>query len=103
MTIEASPASGITEIGAACLDRLEGLAEVLTARGLRTRVLSPAGRMPSLQVVNPAAAALADTVYAGRGQDGSWWFWWSWAERIATGDDLLQAAQQISLVLAASD
>ena len=52
------------------LARLEGLAEILTDHGLRTRLMTPPGRVPSLHVVNPAAAALAEDVYAGRGQDG---------------------------------
>ncbi len=107
MTIEADsvrPAvDAVAETGAACLDRLEGLAEVLAASGLRTRLMSPAGRVPSLQVVNPEASAMAENVYASPAQDGIWWFWWSWAERIAADDDLPRAAQQISRVLAARD
>lgn len=84
------------------LARLEGLASVLTARGLLAQVLTPPGRIPSLHVVNPMAAALAEDVYAGRGQDGAWWFWWSWAEQIATGEDLEGAAALIEHVLAAA-
>jgi len=83
------------------LARLEGLAEVLAERGLRARVIAPRGRVPSLHVVNPQACALAEDVYAGRGQDGRWWFWWSWAEQIAVGDDLEGAAARIGRVLAA--
>ena len=45
--------------------------------------------------------ALAEDIYAGRGQDGLWWFWWSWAERIAGGEDLEGAAAMIEHVLAA--
>jgi hypothetical protein len=85
------------------LDRLEGLAEVLARHGLRTSLMAPPGRVPSLHVVNPAASALAEDVYAGRGQDGTWWFWWSWAERIAIWDDLDGAADLIKQVLAARD
>jgi len=84
------------------LARLEGLAEVLSHHGLRARLMMPPGRVPSLHVVNPSAAALAEDVYAGRGQDGLWWFWWSWAERIAMGEDLEGAASMIKHVLAAS-
>jgi hypothetical protein len=83
------------------LARLEGLAVVLARRGLRARVVAPRGRVPSLHVVNPQAAALAEDVYAGRGQDGRWWFWWSWAEQIAVGEDLDGAAARIERVLAA--
>jgi hypothetical protein len=63
--------------------------------------MTPPGRVPSLHVVNPAAVALAEDVYAGRGQDGLWWFWWSWAERITVGEDLEGAASMIEHVLAA--
>jgi hypothetical protein len=84
------------------LARLEGLAVVLASRGLRARVITPPGRVPSLHVVNPAAAVLAEDVYAGRGQDGRWWFWWSWAEQIAAETDLEGAASRIERVLAAS-
>jgi hypothetical protein len=83
------------------LARLEGLALVLAGRGLRARVITPPGRVPSLHVVNPAAAVLAEDVYAGRGQDGRWWFWWSWAEQIAADEDLEGAASVIERVLAA--
>jgi hypothetical protein len=83
------------------LARLEGLAVVLVSHGLRARVLTPPGRVPSLHVVNPAAAVLAEDVYAGRGQDGRWWFWWSWAEQIAADEDLEGAASTIERVLAA--
>ena len=83
------------------LARLEGLAAILADRGLRTRLLTPRGRVPSLHVVNPSAAALAEDVYAGRGQDGRWWFWWSWAERIAAAEDPAGAATLIERVLRA--
>ena len=83
------------------LARLEGLAEVLTGRGLCARVMAPRGRVPSVHVSNPQASALTEDVYAGRGQDGRWWFWWSWAEQIAAGDDLEGAAARIGRVLGA--
>jgi len=84
------------------LARLEGLAEVLVCRGLRAKIMSPPGRVPSLHVVNPLAGALAEDVYAGRGQDGLWWFWWSWADRIALSEDPEAAASKIVRVLAAN-
>ncbi len=82
------------------LARLEGLAAILAGHGLQTQMMTPPGRVPSLHVVNPLASALAEDVYAGRGQDGLWWFWWSWAERIAAGDDIDGAAALIERVLA---
>ena len=81
-------------------DYLEGLAEALGRRGLRTRLMAPPGRIPSLHVVNPAASVLAEDIYAGRGQDGIWWFWWSWAERIGESHDIEAAATRIARVLA---
>ena len=84
----------------AYLSRLEGLAEVLSHHGLRVSLMAPPGRVPSLHVVNPAASVLAEDVYTGRGQDGTWWFWWSWAERIAVADDVDLAASTIVRVLA---
>jgi hypothetical protein len=92
MTMEAQQTTGLA--------RLEGLAEVLANHGLRARLIARPGRVPSLHVVNPSASALAEDVYAGRGQDGLWWFWWSWAERIAAGEDLEGAATMIERVLA---
>ncbi len=101
MTMETRQAPGSAELWHAYLDRLEGLAEALARHGLRARLTTPAGRVPSLHVVNPAAAALAEDIYAGPGTDGVWWFWWSWAERIAVSDDLPAAASRIGRVLAA--
>jgi hypothetical protein len=98
----ATAAAAASQAWQANLARLEGLADVLADYGLRARVLTPPGRVPSLHVVNPSAAALAEDVYAGRGQDGLWWFWWSWAERIAVGEDLEGAATMIRRVLAAT-
>jgi hypothetical protein len=101
MTMEAEQASDpVAPRWHASLARLEGLAEVLASHGLRTRLITPPGRVPSLHVVNPSATALAEDVYAGPGQDGLWWFWWPWAERIAAGEDLEGAATMIERVLA---
>jgi hypothetical protein len=99
MTATQAPPSSTWQ---ANLARLEGLAVLLASHGLRARVITPRGRVPSLHVVNPVAAVLAEDVYAGRGQDGRWWFWWSWAEQIAADDDLEGAATMIARVLAAS-
>ncbi len=85
------------------LDRLEGLADELGKHGLMTRLMAPPGRVPSLHVVNPVASRLAEDVYVGRSQDGLWWFWWPWAERIAPGDQLATAAALIARVLSALD
>lgn len=80
-------------------DWLEKLGEELRHRGMEAFVMAPAGRVPSLYVVNPAARALEDSVYASRCSDGLWWFWWSWAERIGLTDDVDGAAAAIVRVL----
>lgn len=85
----------------ACRSRLEGLAEVLAHQGLRVRLDASTADAPSLHVVNPEASVLAEDVYARGGQDGCCWFWWSWSERIASGEDLEGAAARIKRVLAA--
>jgi hypothetical protein len=87
----------------ACAERLDQLGPALAPFGMTASLVTPAGRVPSLRVVNPAAPALAEDVYAGCCEDGSWWFWWSWAERIAAASDLDQAAARIAHVLAAAD
>jgi len=97
----ASPGAGNT--AQACADQLDQLGPALAARGMTASLVTPAGRVPSLRVVNPAAPALAEDVYLGCCADGSWWFWWSWAERIAAASDLDQAAARIAHVLAAAD
>jgi hypothetical protein len=81
------------------LDRLEGLAGELGKHGMRTRLVAPPGRVPSLHVVNPAVSRLAEDIYVGRSQDGLWWFWWPWAERIGPGDEFAAAAAVIARVL----
>ncbi len=101
MTIGAEQSRGPAQSWHAHLDMLEGLAEVLAQHGLQARLVTPPGRVPSLHVVNPAASALAEDVYLGRSQDGDWWFWWSWAERIGSEADLEGAAVLIERVLAA--
>jgi hypothetical protein len=104
VTLAAGQASGEPDTephGTFFVGRLEGLAEELAQHGLVTRLVAPAGRVPSLHVVNPANSRLTEDVYVGRSQDGLWWFWWPWAERIAPGDQLAAAAKVIARVLSA--
>ena len=103
MTVETQAPREGTDSWHAYLTRLEGLAGELADLGLRTRMVTPPGRLPSLHVVTPAATALAEDVSAGVGRDGQWWFWWSWAERIAAGEDLAEAVRRIRRVLAAHE
>lgn len=83
-------------------DRLDELAAELGKHGLKSRLMAPPGRVPNLRVVNPAASRLAEDIYVGRSQDGLWWFWWPWAERIAPGDEFAAAAAVIARVLRAA-
>jgi hypothetical protein len=95
--VEAKGAREPDQIQAVYLDKL---ADELSHRGLEAWLMAPPGRRPSLYVVNPAARALEENVYAGCGKDGIWWFWWSWAQRIAVADDVDLAATTIVRVLA---
>jgi hypothetical protein len=97
MTVEANRTREQEQMQAGYLEKL---ADELTHRGLEAWLMAPPGRVPSLYVVNPAARALEENVYAGCGKDGMWWFWWSWAERISVADDVDQAATTIVRVLA---
>ncbi|MVZ99527.1 hypothetical protein F8568_003865 [Actinomadura sp. LD22] len=83
------------------IEYLEELGDELAKRGLRVRLTLPRGQSPSLHVMNPDASALTENILAERGADG-WWYWWSWAERIAPADDVAAAADRVALVLAAS-
>jgi hypothetical protein len=97
MTVEAQRMREASEVQ---LEYLEKLGEELTRRGMQVRMVLPPGRVPSLYVVNPEARALEEHIYAGCGSDGTWWFWWSWAERISATEDLPDAATAIVRVLA---
>jgi hypothetical protein len=97
ITVEAKGAREPDQIQAVYLEKL---ADELIHRGLEAWLMAPPGRIPSLYVVNPAARALEESVVAACGKDGIWWFWWSWAERIAVADDVDQGAATIVRVLA---
>jgi hypothetical protein len=97
MTVEAQRMREASEVQ---LEYLEILGEELARRGMQVRMVLPPGRVPSLYVVNPEARALEEHIYAGCGSDGTWWFWWSWAERISATEDLRDAATAIVRVLA---
>ena len=73
---------------------LEALAAELAARGLQATVGTVRGRPPYLDVRNPRASALTERVYAQAGA-----FWWSWAERIASCEEMTKAATILARVL----
>lgn len=73
---------------------LERLAAELRARGLGTTLIAPPGKAPWLDVRNPQASMLAETVMYARG-----WYWWPWADRIAPAADVADAAARVASVL----
>jgi hypothetical protein len=79
--------------------QLEALAEDLEGRGFIATV-TQAGGDARVSVVNRLASQLSENVYAARAGDGSWWFWWSWADRIAPITEVETAAFKIAYVLA---
>ena len=91
------PKRDVPGIRDAHLHRLENLGSFLCRRGLDASLVAPLGRVPRLEVTHPAGSA--EDVYVGRCQDGTWWFWWPWAERIASAADLDEAADRIERVL----
>ncbi len=66
--------------------RLDALAAELTARGWHATLEAPPGRAPSLHAHNPepGARALSERIYAQPRADGTWIYWWPWAQPIAT-------------------
>jgi hypothetical protein len=81
---------------------LETLATELTAHGWTARLHTPDGRLPSLYVQNPDAEKLSEHIYAGPTADGTWSYWWSWADTIAPTADLAGTATTIVRVLRAA-
>jgi hypothetical protein len=79
-------------------ERLEALAGDLARRGFRAHLISN-GQVPGVRVVNPAVSQLSEDVWAAPAEDASWWFWWSWAERITGIEDVDAAAFKIAHVL----
>jgi hypothetical protein len=81
---------------------LEALASVLTTQGWTARLQTPDGRLPSLYVQNPDAEKLSEHIYAGPSADGTWSYWWSWADTIAPAIDPAGTAATITRVLRAA-
>jgi hypothetical protein len=79
-------------------ERLTALADGLAERGFATQIVW-AGADLCLRVANRAIGRLSEDVRAGRAVNGSWWFWWSWAEPITLVEDIDAAAVKIAHVL----
>jgi hypothetical protein len=77
---------------------LERLAAELATLGYRAQLITPAGRLPHLDVRNPRASVLTERVYT---QAGSYWF--GWGERIAGTDQVTTAAATLARVLRTID
>jgi hypothetical protein len=78
---------------------LEPLAEALSQRGFLARVTRIGDGPSFVEVTNPDAPDLAESIFAA--QTGpEWWFWWSWAERIAPAQEIEFTAGRIAHVLA---
>jgi hypothetical protein len=68
-----------------------------------TTELTPASKVPTLLVRNPAAGMLHEHVLAAPARGGTWWLWWPWADRIAPAGDVTAAAGRIMHVLRVRD
>jgi hypothetical protein len=78
----ASTPAASSAIVETAISLLEALGAELGRAGWATQLQIAPGSAPSLHVQNPAAAQLAETIWAAPKDDG-FWFWWSWAEPIA--------------------
>jgi hypothetical protein len=80
---------------------LEPLAAALIKRGLLASVTRIGDGPSFIDVVNRDAPDLAESIFAAQ-SSGDWWFWWSWAERIAPAKDIEFTAGRIAHVLASA-
>jgi hypothetical protein len=75
---------------------LDVLAAQLHARGWTGYMTTPAGRLAFLSVPDPQArTGGADVIAVPDGHTGQWWYWFSWAERIAPAEAPAEAADAI--------
>jgi hypothetical protein len=75
---------------------LDMLAAQLHARGWTGYMSTPAGRLAFLSVPDPhGRTGGADVIAVPDGHSGQWWYWFSWAERIAPADAPAEAADTI--------
>ena len=72
---------------------LDALAAALSRRGWLARAAVWSGRPACVCMEHPYELARSGDVLAVRdGGTGAWWYWFSWAERIAPADDPEMAA-----------
>lgn len=67
------------------IHRLNALAAELSARGWTADVSTPRGKRPRVRARNPepGAGVLCEDIYALADGDGTWAYWWPWAQPIA--------------------
>jgi hypothetical protein len=87
---------------AAAAERLGDLADNLDRRSFTAQLVT-GSCYPYVNVANRVTSALCETIYAAPARDGSWWFWWSWTDRIAPVEDVEATASRIYGVLAIHD
>jgi hypothetical protein len=80
---------------------LERLAEALSERGLLASVTRIGDGPSFVDAINRDAPDLAESIFVAQA-DGQWWFWWSWAERIAPTQEIEHTADRIAHVLAST-
>lgn len=76
--------------------QLQALSADLAGRGFETHVIRDDHR---LNVANQMVPEVCEDIDAAPADDGSWWFWWSWGDRIAPVTDVATAAFKIAYVL----
>ena len=85
--------AGQAQDGIACLDVL---AAQMRARGWGAYITTSAGRLASLFVQDPHDRPRCGDIIAARDTiTGHWWYWFSWAERIAPAHAPAAAADAI--------
>jgi hypothetical protein len=69
---------------AAAMSRLEALAAELSTLGWDAKVGYRTDGMPNVYARNPepGAAALSEHIYTLKHSNGTWMYWWPWAEPI---------------------
>lgn len=77
---------------------LEALGEVLSNRGFIATVMAGGGP-PCVRVISRETSHLSENIYAAPATDGSLWFWWSWAEKLAPIADVSATADKLAAVL----
>jgi hypothetical protein len=78
------------------ITQLDDLAAEIADHGWTARLETPPRRLPRLHVQNPAAPALSEDVYAQPRLDGTWTYWWPWAQPIADA-----AAEAAAIIIGA--